>query len=408
MKSRNSLLYILIGISLIGLILSFLLTREYFGNAGELVSSLCSAVGPEGSCDKVKESDYSAFKVPGLGEIPIALFGFAFYGFVGSLAFFGLKQEESKEHVAVIFGVSLLALVVDAILLGISVFAIGAVCSLCAFTYIATIGLVIGSYQFIQRNFPEKGSMEQMKENLFPAIKKNLLTYLITGMAFFACGLGGGKMGTKTPPAKLGSSKDMIQASIEAYDKAPVNNISLQGVPFAGEEKSPIIIVKYADYNCGHCMHTSHALSAILAEYSGLVKVYYKNFPLDGHCNRLMGRKSPDASSCIAASAGLCAHKQNKFFPFYKSLYDDTELGVRHSGASVLSIAKATGLNIPAFQACMSGQEIPAFIAREVNEGEILNIQSTPSVYVNGKALAPGSPDPQFLRELIKHISAKL
>lgn len=407
MKSKNVFLYGLMGLSLVGLVLSFLLTQEYYGNAGGVVSSLCSAVGSEGSCDKVKDSSFSAFTLPGLGVVPIALLGFTFYGFTGVLSFLGLKEEESKIQVSVLLFVSLLALVIDAILFGISVFAIGAVCSLCAMTYLVSIGLVGLSFFVLKNLEPNKGVFTSMKEFLIAGIKKNFVTYIIIGLGFFACGLGAGRYNSN-PGTKMGSSKDMIQASIEAYEKAGQVNINLNGIPFAGDEKAPIIIVKFADYNCGHCMHSSHILTGILAEFSGLVKVYYKNFPLDGNCNRLMQRKSPDASSCIAASAGYCAHKQKKFLPFYQALYMDTEQGVRHNPASVLKIAQDTGLNIPNFQSCMSGGEVAASIAKEVDEGDMLNIQSTPSLYVNGKPLTPGSPDPQFLRELIKHISAKL
>lgn len=51
--------------------------------------TICNALSESGSCDKVSESAYSAIRnVPGLGDLPIALFGFLFYGFVGFLLFF--------------------------------------------------------------------------------------------------------------------------------------------------------------------------------------------------------------------------------------------------------------------------------------------------------------------------------
>ncbi len=406
MKSKNSFLYSLLVLCLVGLTLSFLLTREYYGNAGELVSSLCSTVGSEGGCEKVKESSYSAFPVFGLGVIPISLLGFVFYSFCGSLVFLALKEEETKSQISILLFVSILGLFIDFVLLGISLFIIKAVCSLCAITYLVTICLVTLSVLLLKNLEPSKGIFTTMKENLFLEIKKKFLTYAIIFIGFFACGLFVGKYNSRQ--TSLASSKDMIQAGIQAYEKAPSVNINLEGVPFAGDEKAPIVIVKYADYNCGHCMHTSHILTAVLAEFSGLVKVYYKNFPLDGNCNRLMQRKTPDASSCIAASASHCADKQKKFLPFYRALYLDTEQGVRHSPNSVLKIAQDLSLNIKNFQACMSSSEVANLIAKEVDEADKLNIQSTPSLFVNGKPLTPGSPDPQFLRELIRHISARL
>ncbi|HNK94750.1 MAG TPA: thioredoxin domain-containing protein, partial [Leptospiraceae bacterium] len=168
-----------------------------------------------------------------------------------------------------------------------------------------------------------------------------------------------------------------------------------------------VTIVKYADLNCGHCMHTSHILRQLLAEFPDQIKIYYKNFPLDGTCNPLVQRKDPSASSCIAASAALCANKQGKFKEVYNGLYTDTENGIRHTISSVREIATKSGVNVQQLQTCMGSTEIQNFILQEVKEGEVLNIQSTPSLYVNNKPLDPGTPNPNFLKALVEHLLAK-
>jgi len=121
-----------------------------------------------------------------------------------------------------------------------------------------------------------------------------------------------------------------------------------------------------------------------------------------------MNRKNPNASSCVAATGALCADKQNKFVPFYNALYEDSERGVRHSVPTVLEIAKNQGLNMQNFQSCLNSPEIKAKIAKDVDESEKLNIQSTPSLFINDKALDSGSPDPQFLKALVRHLSKKV
>lgn len=404
MKSSKNFIYILIGLGLLGVFLSYLLAVEYYGNSG-VAESLCSALGSGDSCAKVKDSPYSAISLPFLGNVPIALFGFTFYGLVTGLAYLSLKEEQSELHIPLIFTLSGVALFVDFILLFISIFIIGAICSLCFLTYIVSALLLILSFIYMKK-FSKENMIVSIKNSL-KSINKNFLTYVLIITGSFACGLWASKT-SSNKTTKIASSQEIIQAKIAAYEKAPTVSIDLTNVPFAGDEKAPIVIVKYADFNCGHCMHASHILDGVLAEFSGLVKVYYKNFPLDGNCNRLVQRKSPDASSCLAASFALCANKQKKFLAAYHALYRDNEFGIRHNPSSISKISQDLGMNLSNVQACMSSQEISNYIAKEVDEGDKLNIQSTPSIFVNNKPLEPGTPEPIFLRELIKHISKKL
>lgn len=74
--SKNKISIIL---SVLGLIFSFLLIQKYYGDPSSVGETLCNALSESGSCDKVSESAYSAIRnVPGLGDLPIALFGFVF------------------------------------------------------------------------------------------------------------------------------------------------------------------------------------------------------------------------------------------------------------------------------------------------------------------------------------------
>jgi protein-disulfide isomerase len=119
-------------------------------------------------------------------------------------------------------------------------------------------------------------------------------------------------------------------------------------------------------------------------------------------------RKSPDGSSCVAAGASICASAQNKFKNVYEELYNDNERGIRHSTISVLEIAKKNNLNLQAFNACMSSKEVSDSIAKDVEEAEKLEIKSTPSLFINNKAIDPGTPDPIFLRALLTHLTKKI
>lgn len=400
-------------VAIVGLSLCIALIQEFFGSAGAFVESLCSTTGDGDSCSKVAKSAWSGFRgLPVLGDVPVAHIGFTFYGFCGFLFFAILRaeEEEKKGFVNLLFAVSLLGIVIDVILLIISVSQIGTVCVLCALTYVVTIGIFVLAYLQAKSYSGEEGIMSQVKLTVGKNIATNFLNYTIVVLLFFAGGIACARLSTPNKTSNEPdpeSNKIYLQTKIEAFEKRPAVKIDLSQSPGVGSPNAKITIVKYADFNCGHCMHTSHIISQLLADFPNDIKVYYKNFPLDGTCNPLVQRKDPSASSCIAASAALCANKQGKFKEVYTGLYADNENGVRHTISSVKEIANKAGANMQQLQACMGSTEIQNFILAEVKEGEVLNIQSTPSLYINNKPLDPGTPNPNFLKALVEHLLKK-
>jgi protein-disulfide isomerase/uncharacterized membrane protein len=416
LKKNVSLLnYIGICISIIGLVLSFMLIQEYYGTKTQLAGSICTATGEEDSCKAVAESNYSGIKnVPLLGSVPVATLGFTFYGFLLCLFIIGLRSKSDEEANSLfnqLFLFSVFAIIVDVALFLVSKLIIGKVCTLCFLTYIVTLLVLVISVLGLKKT-TNHTVFTNLGGNFMKTFLKNSINYTIIVLAFFACGMGVGQY-SQADKNNLSSSEEPIKFEIEgtikAYDATPAIEIDLTDVPMLGDPAAKITIVKYADFNCGHCMHASHSLKLLLAEFTGLIKVYYKNFPLDGNCNPAIERKSVHASSCVAASAALCGNTQGKFYEVYTSLYEDTEKGVLHSPVSVLNIAKKSALNIEKFNACMGSAKVREQINREAIEGDQkLKIQSTPSLFINNKPLPPGNPNIELLRSLIKHLINKV
>ncbi|WP_367898155.1 thioredoxin domain-containing protein [Leptospira sp. WS58.C1] len=398
--------YILAAISGIAAFISFLLIRKYFGGetADGLAQSLCDAVSETGSCSKVSESSISAIRdVPWFGDLPIALFGFAFYGFVTYLFIRSEKNPENREgYLLLSFYILLLGLVVDLGLFSASVFYIDAICGLCAATWILTLILVVGTF-FQIKNYQDKS----LKKAFSVFQLEGLNTYIVV-LLFLAAGQIGGKSFHDSLVDGEHTGVAQIQKQLADYEKAPVVSIDLQGSSIQGDPNAPITIVKFADFNCGHCMDTSHILKRVLRDYPGLVKIVYKNFPLDANCNRLVQSPRPDASSCVAASAAICADKQNKFPAVYEGLYRNTENRIAHSPASVLSLAQQEGLDMNQFRACLSSPAVRNQINKEVDDAAKVEIHSTPSLFINNKPIQSGTPKEAFLRALIESLIKKV
>lgn len=403
-RSLNQLGFIGLGASVIGLFLSFMLILEYYGSSGAVGESLCGAGGSVSSCQEVAESSYSAIRgVPGMGEIPIAILGFGFYGLMG-FGFFQLGTAKSEERfrsfVNILFPLVIFGILVDLALLLVSVLLIQAICSMCIMTYVVTS--VLFAMLFIGR----KKTEGIQGDSIMDGVKKNGMNFAIAFLAFFAVGLVTGRS-LSAGPESLGNSNATGSVDIQAFESQPQRNFNTEGSAVRGSKNAPITIVEFADYNCGHCMHAAHILDQMLTEFDGMVKVVYMNFPLDGNCNRLVGRQAPGASSCVAAMAAICGDKQGKFSDIHHGLYKDNENGVMHSTPSVMNAASKVGLDMGKFRSCMSSNQIRSQINKEVDEAEKVQINSTPTIFINGKAIPPGTPDPNYLRKLLRHLVNK-
>jgi len=397
-------------VAFLGVVLSFILAIEYFGLGTEnIADSACSALGGAGSCAKVAESRFSFIpSVPFLGNVPIALLGFGFYGtlvFLFGMNVKSVNAEENEERLQIVLGLSLFAFLLDIILLAISIGIIGTICQLCAITYVITLGIIGISY------FALKGK-KIVPANVVKAITKGIGTLFIIFLFNFSVAFATSKLATSKGSNSLATSQGMDQSEISnritAYEASEKLNIDLSGSASIGKATAPIVIVKYADFNCGHCLHTSHILAKVLADYDGMVRVVYKNFPLDGSCNRLVSEPRPGASSCIAAMAAICADKQGKFAEMYHGLYDNTEKGVTHTASTVLNLANTLSLNTNQLKSCMSSKEAQTQLNKEIDVAEKLNIQATPSLYINDKRIDSGTPNPLFLKALLDRLISKL
>jgi protein-disulfide isomerase len=183
---------------------------------------------------------------------------------------------------------------------------------------------------------------------------------------------------------------DPLAANIAKFD--------LNGAPVLGDPKAPITIVEYGDFECPVCRNFHDALRGILPNYPQ-VKLIFKDFPLD--------QIHPWART--AALAGRCAYRQEPkaFWKMYDLIYDNQEL-ITPSDVydKMLDFAGRSNLNVDAFRACLASPEATAEVNASIENGKLLDVRSTPTVFVNGRPLT--GADPHALQQYIDYEVAKL
>jgi protein-disulfide isomerase len=169
-----------------------------------------------------------------------------------------------------------------------------------------------------------------------------------------------------------GAPSSAVRAEIDGIvDSLQPKEINIEGRAIYGAERAPVTIVMFADFECPHCRAEAPVLRKLVDQFRGRARLVFKHFPLGGH-----ERSKP------AAIAVEAAHEQGKFWEMHDLVFaNQTKL----SDADLLAYAKEAGLDVAKFKADLAGKKARATVDADRAEGETLDIQGTPAVFVNGR-----------------------
>ena len=160
--------------------------------------------------------------------------------------------------------------------------------------------------------------------------------------------------------------------------------IHLEGAPFRGPAAAKVTVVDYSDFECPHCQQLYRNLKSLESKYPQ-VKFVSKSFPLV--------QIHPWAMN--AAIGAQCALNQSEqaYWEVHDALFDSQDvLSADNIWDKLISFAAKAGIPADTFRACMTTPEAKAAVQQQIEEAQSLKIQSTPTVYVNGRETIGGDP----------------
>jgi protein-disulfide isomerase len=151
-----------------------------------------------------------------------------------------------------------------------------------------------------------------------------------------------------------------------------------------GSDSAAVEITEYADYECPQCGAFATIQFPDVQQRlikTGRVRWRFRDFPLNQH-----------KFSRLAAHSAACASDQGRFWPQSASIFDgQMEWATSTDGGDFFRrYAKANGLDLAAYDACMASAKFAGRIKASYDEGITVGINATPTFLIAGR-LYPGN-----------------
>ncbi|MCC7289216.1 DsbA family protein [bacterium] len=184
--------------------------------------------------------------------------------------------------------------------------------------------------------------------------------------------------------SKNDSSNATTSVKANDQDAALLN----QG-PSKGAENAKVTLVEFGDFQCPVCRNFEISIlqKEIFPAYGDKIKFVWKQFPLN---------PQPHKNAFTSAVASEAANDQGKFWQMHDILFDkQTEWSeLDDPAAKFAEYAGQIGLDVEKFKSDYASKKYDDKINQDKNLGQKLQVQGTPTFFVNGVQVATdGGPD---------------
>jgi protein-disulfide isomerase len=159
-----------------------------------------------------------------------------------------------------------------------------------------------------------------------------------------------------------------------------------------GDLNAPVMLEEFGDFECPACGKLLPVLKSMKAEFGPSVVIVFREFPMSKHAHAL-----------AAARAGEAAGLQGRFWEMHDLLYENQKAW--HDAADTQPLfeeyATRIGLDLDRFKRDLRSEVVDRRIVLDRERGTWIGVNSTPTVFLNGREVPIGSLTSDKLRELI-------
>lgn len=382
-------------LALIGLGLAIKLAFIYYSANYDkyALSSFCS-INDFIDCDGAAKTNTAQF----LG-IPLAYWGMFFYLTVLFLTVVDkLKNVKFltflnvfKSPTDYIATLGFVSFVISMVLAGISLFGIHKLCILCVITYIIDLIIACVSADGMFKNI--MSACKTTFIDFIDGVKKYPKTFVVLLLIMTSFLAYSGITLNFVPHIKK-------RNEILKYNKIKFNPYRIKG-NILGDENSKVVIELYSDYVCPLCYINNIMLHKAVKELKN-VKIIHHNYPFDKECNPYISvNMHPNA--CFMSRGAIAARNQGNYWEMGTLLYENKPTKMD----AMLVLAEKAGLDKDKFKVDFESNSVDAEIANELENANSLDIDATPTMFINGEKVVGVKPYYELKELLIKHGATK-
>lgn len=179
-----------------------------------------------------------------------------------------------------------------------------------------------------------------------------------------------------------------VQSAASSETSQSPRNIDIKiqdDIPVLGNRDAKVTVVEFGDFQCPFCgeFHSDVFKELSKTYFSGdQVKFAFFDLPFLGE------------ESVKASEASRCAGDQGKYWEYHNYLYEHQsgENEGAFADLNLKSFAQKLGLDTQAFNSCFDDRKYKSTVANSLVTADGYGIDSTPTIFINGKEMTAGLP----------------
>jgi protein-disulfide isomerase len=209
-------------------------------------------------------------------------------------------------------------------------------------------------------------------------VKRKLTVYLSPDQRFIMSNL---MDLTRDPQEDTRAKNASVRQQLLAYNS-----------PRRGLPEAPVSLVVFSDFECPFCKRFTDLFEALPAPTKNSVQLIFKEMPLKMHP---WASRAAEIATCAALQGNDAFWQMHDFLFSHQSV-----LTASNIDAEVEKVAGSV-VNTQRLKTCLLQQEEKSTLDNDRMLAEALNVQATPTIFVNGRPL-PGVRTTQDIQEAVE------
>ena len=165
--------------------------------------------------------------------------------------------------------------------------------------------------------------------------------------------------------------------------------------PYRGASSKSLMLVEFADLQCPDCKMAAPTMDKLATDYPN-ARIVFQVFPLTSIHPE--AEKAAEYAVCVAKQKGNAV-----FFQFVQAVFDTQENLKTDADGTLKAAATKAGADAAAVSACAGTPAAASAVAASVKLGKDLDVNETPTLFVNGRPVPVTGAPYDKLKQIISY-----